>query len=171
MSNTPNSNDPAVGMEHMRERWRDVCYRHDGASGRVMIRTDELDTFYIATIFGHLPGDPTGERTARAIVEAHNAEVDKQAETLTANDVLDVLGPILREAATLLDTVAFHRTAEWQCSFARLQEKVRLAGALAGDDLCPPNMGEGCVGTDCHACWRAWAFAGAGAGAGNGGDK
>lgn len=57
-------------MEHMKMKWVAV-FREETLSW--VIKTDEDAPWCVADIPFHLPGDDTGERTAKAIVKAHNA--------------------------------------------------------------------------------------------------
>ena len=55
-------------MEHMNVEW---CVSQDD-EGRWDIRTADEYRYYIATLCRCLPGDESGELTARAICDAHN---------------------------------------------------------------------------------------------------
>jgi hypothetical protein len=59
-------------MDHMGERWAARKNEQDCAWDIITDDTNDSDFFYIASTLGTLPGDPTGELTARAIVKAHN---------------------------------------------------------------------------------------------------
>jgi hypothetical protein len=63
-------------MEHMQARWAvEYVAGHD----RWYIVTEGWPSWDVAVSCRHFHGDPTGERTARAIVDAHNAALDAAA--------------------------------------------------------------------------------------------
>lgn len=57
-------------MAHMGERWVASYSAH---RARWIIRSKR--GVFIFMMYRGIPGDPTGERTARAIVEAHNKAI------------------------------------------------------------------------------------------------
>lgn len=61
-------------MEHMRMRWKPE-YKESDESWNIVTDVDG-DPWYVASIPLHLPGDDSGERTAKAICDAHNAALD-----------------------------------------------------------------------------------------------
>lgn len=64
-------------LEHMLEKWRPTCRR----DGRLYITTDKAGLAMCECML-FLPGDPTGELTARAICDAHNAAIDGAADVV-----------------------------------------------------------------------------------------
>lgn len=61
-------------MEHMRTVWNEKINVEDG---RWDIVTEvHGEPFFVASVMFHLPDDVTGERTAKAICDAHNAALD-----------------------------------------------------------------------------------------------
>jgi hypothetical protein len=66
-------------MEHMAMRWG-VRQEMLPEGLRWTIHTEtEQGPYYMGAVPRNLPGDPTGERTARAIAEAHNVALDAGA--------------------------------------------------------------------------------------------
>lgn len=69
-------------MEHMSMKWKAVKEKNPDKYGVLesvwAIRTNNGDnSWYVAEICSHLPGDKSGEKTARAICSAHNATLEK----------------------------------------------------------------------------------------------
>ena len=65
-------------MEHMRMRWRAEYSDFDGSWNVV---TDEDGyPWYVASTAANLPGDPSGELTARAICDEHNAALEAEEQ-------------------------------------------------------------------------------------------
>lgn len=61
-------------MEHMRTVWNEKINVEDG---RWDIVTEvHGEPFFVASVMFYLPDDVTGERTAKAICDAHNAALD-----------------------------------------------------------------------------------------------
>lgn len=58
-------------LAHMKMRWTPE-FREEDKSWNIV--TEESTPWAICEIAPHLPGDVTGELTARAICDAHNAE-------------------------------------------------------------------------------------------------
>ena len=58
-------------MEHMKQKWK-ATRTQDG----VLIHSESGHS--IAYMIMYLPGDAYGEKTARAIVDAHNAAIEKE---------------------------------------------------------------------------------------------
>jgi hypothetical protein len=67
-------------MEHMNVEW---CVSQDD-EGRWDIRTADDYRYYIATLCRRLPGDASGELTARAICDAHNEARKGEYDPITA---------------------------------------------------------------------------------------
>lgn len=60
-------------MEHLNTKWAAVF---DERSEKWGIDTKEDEPWHICVIDRHLPGDLSGERTARFICELHNNHLD-----------------------------------------------------------------------------------------------
>ena len=62
-----------IDMEHMRMRWK--AYYLD-LERRWIIESEQWGRWTVARVVGCLPGDDSGERTAKEICHAHNAALD-----------------------------------------------------------------------------------------------
>lgn len=60
-------------MEHLTRRW---ITEQTPTAWRVVV--DDLNPWYICEVKQYLPGDKTGELTARAICNAHNASLKRK---------------------------------------------------------------------------------------------
>ena len=58
-------------MEHLKKRWSTRI----GEDGAWEIITDEHEPWFVATIPHSLPGDETGELTAKEICRLHNLHI------------------------------------------------------------------------------------------------
>mgnify|MGYP000847565861 CR=1 FL=1 len=62
-------------MEHVRMRWVPEYSEDDDAW--VVVTECRGDPWFVCQIVPHLPGDDSGELTAKAICDAHNAALEK----------------------------------------------------------------------------------------------
>lgn len=67
-----------MNMEHMLMRWNPEYNNSDGTWN--IVTDDSRDPWYVASIPLYLPGDESGEKTCRAICDAHNAEIGSSKE-------------------------------------------------------------------------------------------
>jgi len=70
-------------LEHMKKRWEVAL----GCGGFWRVQTAEGAPWNLALIHGGLPGDESGELTARAIVDAHNASIDAEESVMPVNQI------------------------------------------------------------------------------------
>lgn len=70
-------------MEHMTMPWK---LEFDDSDKSWMVVTDtDGDPWYVASVALHLPGDESGERTAKALCDAHNSALRPPSNSLTVS--------------------------------------------------------------------------------------
>jgi hypothetical protein len=62
-------------MEHMKMKWRAVF---DNEESEWDIESDEDDPWYICSMAFFIDDDQTGEKTAKAICDMHNATITEE---------------------------------------------------------------------------------------------